>query len=186
MAFGFVFLLSCSNNTDVKDVTENTAGQVAEHVTANVKEDLKVTETKPQEKQTLASGRDIKPEALTAEGFREKIWDYKTNPEAWTYKGELPCVVDFYADWCKPCKMVAPIMDDLADYYEGRVVIYKVNTDQQRELATVFQVTSIPAILFAPVEGKPAMQPGAMQKEDYIKIIDEFILKTNENKNKQS
>ena len=76
-------------------------------------------------------------------------------------------------------------MDELADYYEGRVIIYKVDTDKQRELATVFQVKSIPAILFAPKDGKPAMQPGAMKKEDYIKIIDEFILKTNENNKKQ-
>jgi len=129
---------------------------------------------------------DLKPEYLTAETFREKVWDYQANPEEWTYNGELPCVVDFYADWCKPCKMVAPIMDDLADYYEGRVKIYKVNTDEQRELATVFQVRSIPAILFAPGEGKPAMQAGAMSKEDYINIIDEFVLKLNKKDNNKS
>ena len=126
---------------------------------------------------------DIKPEYLTAQTFREKVWDYEKNPQEWVYNGELPCIVDFYADWCKPCKMVAPIMDDLADYYDGKVLIYKVNTDEQRELASVFQVRSIPSILFAPKEGKPAMQAGAMSKEDYIRIIDEFILKVNEKNN---
>lgn len=130
-----------------------------------------------------AQSGDLQPEYLTAQAFREKVWDYEKNPEQWVYNGELPCVVDFYADWCKPCKMVAPIMDDLADYYEGRVLIYKVNTDDQKELASVFQVRSIPSILFAPIDGKPAMQAGAMSKEDYIRIIDEFILKTNEKNN---
>jgi thioredoxin len=89
----------------------------------------------------------------------------------------LPVVVDFYADWCKPCKMVAPIMDELADYYKGRVNFYKVNTDQNRELSSVFQIRSIPSILFAPKEGQPSMQAGAMSKEQYIKIIDEYVLK---------
>lgn len=123
--------------------------------------------------------QDIKPVYLTAETFRAKVWDYEKNPEEWIYEGDLPCIVDFYADWCKPCKRVAPIMDDLADVYDGKVLIYKVNTDEQRELATVFQVRSIPSILFAPMEGKPAMQPGALTKEDYIRIIDEFVLKVN-------
>ncbi len=138
------------------------------------------------EEQPLSSEHDIKPEYLTTATFKEKIWDYESNPEKWTYKGDLPCIVDFYADWCKPCKMVAPIMDDLADYYDGKVKIYKVNTDENRELATVFQVRSIPAILFAPIDGKPAMQPGAMTKEDYIKIIDEFVLKSQKQDNEQT
>ena len=132
---------------------------------------------------TNGNADDIKPEYLTAQAFKEKIWDYEKNPEEWVYNGELPCIVDFYADWCKPCKMVAPIMDDLADHYDGKVLIYKVNTDEQRELATVFQVRSIPSILFAPMDGKPAMQAGAMSKEDYIRIIDEFVLKVNKQSN---
>jgi len=129
---------------------------------------------------------DIKPEYLTAETFKEKVWDYEKNPEQWVYNGELPCIIDFYADWCKPCKKVAPIMDDLADYYDGKVLIYKVNTDDQRELATVFQVRSIPSVLFAPRDGKPAIQPGAMSKEEYIRIIDEFVLKINKQNNEKT
>lgn len=134
----------------------------------------------------LSTEGDIKPEYLTTETFKEKVWDYEKNPEQWVYNGDLPCIIDFYADWCKPCKKVAPIMDDLADYYDGKVLIYKVNTDEQRELAGVFQVRSIPSILFAPVDGKPAMQPGAMSKEEYIKIIDEFVLKLNKINNEKS
>ena len=129
------------------------------------------------------SSTDVKPEYLTAQTFKEKVWDYENNPQEWVYNGELPCIIDFYADWCKPCKMVAPIMDDLADHYDGKVLIYKVNTDEQKELAAVFQIRSIPSILFAPADGKPAMQAGAMSKEDYIRIIDEFVLKTNEKNN---
>jgi thioredoxin len=126
----------------------------------------------------LANG-DIKPSYLTVADFKIKVWDYEANPEEWIYKGELPCVIDFYADWCKPCKMVAPIMDELADHYKGRVIIYKVNTDKEKELASVFRVNSIPSVLFSPATGKPAMQPGALTKEDYIRIIDEFVLKIN-------
>ena len=166
--------ISCNQNTEqANEETNNISpeAQVKEAVDTNTKES------------------DIKPVYLTTADFKEKVWDYEANPEQWTYNGELPCVIDFYADWCKPCKMVAPIMDDLADYYEGKVLIYKVNTDKERELSTVFQVRSIPSILFSPKNGKPAMQAGAMSKEEYIKIIDEFILgikqKTDNNK-KQS
>lgn len=138
--------------------------------------------TESTDVQTENSG-DIKPVYLTAESFREKVWDYEKSPGQWVYNGELPCIIDFYADWCKPCKQVAPIMDELADYYDGRVLIYKVDTDKERELASVFQVKSIPSILFAPSEGKPAIQPGALTKEDYIRIIDEFVLKLNNQNN---
>lgn len=148
-----------------------------------------ISETSTEIKKSTKQTEDIKPEHLTAKTFKEKVWNYEINPEQWVYKGEIPCVIDFYADWCKPCKMVAPIMDDLADYYDGRVKIYKVDTDKERELATVFQVKSIPSVLFSPKEGKPAIQAGAMSKEDYIRIIDEFILgikKESNNSKKQS
>jgi thioredoxin len=136
--------------------------------------------------QAVGDPNDIKPEYLTAATFREKVWDYEKNPDAWVYNGDLPCIVDFYADWCKPCKRVAPIMDDLADYYDGRVMIYKVDTDKEKELASVFQVRSIPSILFAPSKGNPAIQPGALSKDDYIRIIDEFVLKVNEQNNEKT
>ncbi len=137
--------------------------------------DEPASDIKQPAEQKVTSG-DIKPVYLSTADFKSKIWDYEANPQEFVYKGTLPCVIDFYADWCKPCKMVAPIMDDLADHYDGKVIIYKVDTDKERELASVFQVTSIPSILFTPMNGKPAMQPGALAKEEYIKIIDEFIL----------
>jgi len=163
-------LFSCNQKSNIQE--DNSINALGDEKTSLVKN-------------PLASDEDIKPIYLSTADFKKKIWDYDANPQEFVYQGELPCVIDFYADWCKPCKMVAPIMDDLADYYEGKVIIYKVNTDKERELASVFQVTSIPAILFAPMSGKPAMQPGALAKEDYVKIIDEFVLKlTTENSKK--
>jgi len=160
LASSFVFF-SCNQNIESKSINNND-----QPVALN-----------DQFAQQKVSPVDLKPIYLTTADFKSKIWDYEANPQEFIYRGELPCVIDFYADWCKPCKMVAPIMDDLADYYDGKVIIYKVNTDKERELASVFQVNSIPSILFAPMNGKPAMQPGALAKEEYIKIIDEFVLK---------
>jgi thioredoxin len=104
------------------------------------------------------------------------VWDFEKNPEEWKYEGDVPCVIDFYADWCKPCKMVAPIMDELAEKYKGQVDFYKVNTEKNRELSQVFGIRSIPSVLFCPADGKPQMATGALSKENYIKTIDEFIL----------
>lgn len=119
---------------------------------------------------------EIKPEHLTVETFKEKVFNYEKNPEQWVYEGDKPCVVDFYADWCKPCKLIAPIMEELANEYEGEVVIYKVNTEQQRELSQVFGIRSIPTVLFVPMEGKPQMSQGALPKESFKQAIDEFLL----------
>jgi thioredoxin 1 len=118
----------------------------------------------------------IKPEQLTTEGFKQKIYNYTNNPEEWVYEGKLPCIVDFYADWCKPCKMVAPILDELANEYQGKITFYKVNTDQQRELSSVFGIRSIPSVLFVPKSGKPQMTTGALPKETFKQVIDEFLL----------
>jgi len=122
------------------------------------------------------SSTEIVPEYLTYETFKEKVWDFEKNPEEWKYEGNVPCVIDFYADWCKPCKMVAPIMDELAIKYDGKVKIYKINTDKEKKLAGVFGIRSIPSVLFSPMSGKPMMQTGALQKADYIKIIEEELL----------
>jgi thioredoxin len=129
------------------------------------------------EKQTADNGS---PEYLTYDTFLEKVWDFETNPQEWVYEGEVPCVIDFYADWCKPCRMVAPIMDDLAKEYDGKVKIYKVDVDKEKRLASVFQVRSIPAVLFSPTEGRPMMQAGALPKDQYVKIIEENLLSAKE------
>jgi thioredoxin len=113
---------------------------------------------------------------LTAENFQKLVWDYKSNPNEWKFKGDEPCIIDFYADWCRPCKMVAPIMDELSKEYKGKVRIYKVNTDEQRELAGLFNITSIPAVMFIPKDGKPQMSVGAMQKQAYVDMIKNVLL----------
>jgi thioredoxin 1 len=113
---------------------------------------------------------------LTAESFQKLVWDYKANPDGWVFNGDQPVIIDFYADWCRPCKMVAPIMDELSKEYKGKVRIYKVNTDEQRELAGLFNITSIPAVLFVPKNGKPQMSVGAMQKPAYVEMIGTVLM----------
>jgi thioredoxin len=134
---------------------------------------------------TVAPGGEnngVAPEYLTYDSFREKVWDFEKNPQEWHYEGDIPCVIDFYADWCKPCKMVAPIMDELAVKYEGKVKIYKINVDKEKKLAGVFGINSIPAVLFSPKEGQPSMQAGALPKAQYIEIIEKSLLKNDPSK----
>ncbi len=121
---------------------------------------------------------EVEPEYLTYDTFKEKVWDFEKNPEEWKYEGDIPCVIDFYAVWCRPCKMVAPIMDELAKKYEGKVKFYKIDTDKEKKLAGVFGIRSIPSVLFSPMKGKPMMQTGALQKDAYNKIIEEDLLNT--------
>jgi thioredoxin len=113
---------------------------------------------------------------LTKELFLKKVWNYEKNPDNWEYIGDKPCMIDFYADWCKPCRLVAPIMDELAQEYKGKIIFYKVNTQVERELANVFQVTSIPRVLFCPMKGKPQMSVGALPKPTFIQAINEVLL----------
>ena len=111
-------------------------------------------------------------EHLTKESFLEKIFDYENNKE-WNYQGDKPAIIDFYADWCGPCKMVAPIVEELSEEYEGLVDIYKIDTETEQELAAVFGIRSIPSILFIPVDGQPQMAAGALPKNQFIKLIEE-------------
>ncbi len=116
------------------------------------------------------------PEQISYNDFLKKIWDFEKNPQKWVYKGDKPCVIDFYADWCGPCKRVAPIMDEMAKKYEGKVNFYKVNVDKENKLASTFGIRSIPAVLFVPKKGKPLMQVGLLSHDTYVKIIDEHLL----------
>ncbi|OFY66516.1 MAG: thioredoxin [Bacteroidetes bacterium RBG_13_42_15] len=113
---------------------------------------------------------------LTAKDFKEKVFNYETNKE-WKYEGALPAIVDFYADWCQPCKMVAPVLEDLASEYAGKIMIYKVNTEEERELASVFGIQSIPTLLFIPKEGQPQAAMGALPKQTFEKVIKDVLLK---------
>lgn len=135
----------------------------------------KAKETKQSETKTSSDAK-VLPEHLTYATFKEKVWDFEANPQEWKYLGSEPCIIDFYADWCKPCKIVAPIMEELANTYEGKVKIYKVDTQTERDLASIFQITGIPAILFVPKDGQPMKQAGAMSKDYYEKVINEFLL----------
>jgi len=152
---------------------------------SNAGEDNKTGDTQNQGQKVAVSDTKAKPEFLTYDTFREKVWDFEKNPQEWVYEGKVPCVIDFYADWCKPCKMIAPIMEELAAEYDGKVKIYKIDTQAEQRLAQVFQIRSIPAVLFSPVEGRPMMQVGAMTKDAYVQIINENLLnsKTVEEKN---
>ena len=113
-------------------------------------------------------------EELNSSSFKEKIFDYEKNKE-WQFVGTRPAIVDFYADWCGPCRMVAPILQELSQEYEGKIDIYKVNTDRERELAGVFGIQSIPSILFIPLNEKPQMATGALPKQMFQDIIRDVL-----------
>ena len=113
---------------------------------------------------------------LTTEQFKEKIFDYTTEKD-WKYKGDRPCVIDFYAIWCGPCKRLAPIMDTLSHLYKDQVVFYKVDTDKEPELAHVFQIKSIPLVLYVPMEGKPWLSEGLYPQEKIEEIIQTYLCK---------
>ena len=112
---------------------------------------------------------------LTTDVFKKDIFDYTTEKE-WKYKGDIPCIIDFYADWCGPCKVVGPILDELADEYEGQLKIYRVNTETELELSGAFGIRSIPSILFVPMGKQPMMQAGALPKEMLKEIIEKELL----------
>ena len=109
-------------------------------------------------------------ENLTTAAFKEKVFDFGKNSE-WKYSGELPAIVDFYADWCGPCKMVSPVLEELSREYDGKLNVFKVNTDDEQEVAGAFGIQSIPSILFIPKEGQPQMAVGAMSKDGFVKAI---------------
>jgi len=105
-------------------------------------------------------------EHLTKETFKKKVFNYEENKD-WKFEGDLPCLIDFYADWCSPCKAVAPVLEELAEEYNGKINIYKVNTEEQQKLAAAFGIRSIPSLLFCPKEGQPQMAMGALPKESF-------------------
>lgn len=125
---------------------------------------------------TKSVSEDSKTVHLTTATFKEKVFNYEVNKE-WKYEGDKPCIIDFYADWCEPCKQIAPVLEELAKEYDGKITIYKVDTEKQKELAGAFGIRSIPSLLFVPASGQPQMSQGALPKEQFVKLIDEFLLK---------
>ncbi|OIP84800.1 MAG: thioredoxin [Porphyromonadaceae bacterium CG2_30_38_12] len=114
---------------------------------------------------------------LTKAEFLAKVANYETNPTEWKYLGDKPCIIDFYASWCGPCKTIAPILEDLAKEYDGQIYIYKVDTEAEQELAGAFGIRSIPSVLFCPMGEQPQMAQGAMPKDAFKQAIEEVLLK---------
>lgn len=120
---------------------------------------------------------EVKSISITKADFLAKVANYEANPTEWIYLGDKPCIVDFYANWCGPCKRLAPILDELAKEYAGEIYIYKVDTEKERELAAVFGIRSIPTLLFCPMGENPQMAQGALPKEQLKEAIDKVLLK---------
>ena len=121
----------------------------------------------------------VMAEFLTKETFKEKVFNFEKNKE-WKFEGDIPCMIDFYADWCQPCKIVIPILEELAEEYKGKINIYRVDTEQEQELAGMFGIRSIPSLLFVPKDGQPQMAVGALPKDSFEKAIKD-VLKVEKN-----
>ncbi len=156
-----LLLFSCSNHKGNKEKTS--AGK----------------EGKP--KQEINSQKTdssmAKPIHLTKADFLTKVANYEQNPDKWVYLGNKPCIIDFYADWCGPCKMIAPVLEELAQEYDGQIYIYKVDTEAEQELAADFGIRSIPTLLFCPMNENPQMAQGALPKDVLKEAIEEVLLK---------
>lgn len=113
-------------------------------------------------------------ELLSMATFKEKVFNFDVNKE-WKYEGDLPAIIDFYADWCAPCRMVAPVLEELGKKYEGKLHVYKIDTEAEPELAGMFQVQSIPTIFFIPLEGQPSYTMGALPKKELERAINEVL-----------
>jgi len=114
---------------------------------------------------------------LTRAEFLTKVADYEKNPNEWKYLGDKPAIIDFYADWCGPCKLVAPLLEDLSKEYAGKIYVYKVDVDKEPELAQAFGIQRIPTIWFVPMKGKPQISMGALSKEQLKEYVNNVLLK---------
>lgn len=113
-------------------------------------------------------------EHLTAETFKQKVFNYEVNKD-WKFEGTKPCVIDFYADWCGPCKTVAPVLEELQEEFKDKIDIYKVNTEEQQELSAVFGIRSIPSLLFVPLDEQPQMAMGALPKDSFVRAFEDVL-----------
>ena len=134
-------------------------------------------ENKTDTKEQIKTEKKMGTIHLTKAEFLSKVANYEANPNEWKYVGDKPCIIDFYAAWCGPCKTIAPILEDLAKEYDGQIYIYKVDTEAEQELAGAFGIRSIPSVLFCPMTGAPQMAQGAMPKDSFKKAIEEVLLK---------
>lgn len=172
VAFALTFGLMACNQADAKD---------------NGKDKKQTVSQEDNQTKKGTEEKVDKPVNLDKEDFLKKVMNYEQNQTEWVYEGDKPAIVDFWAEWCGPCKKAAPVLEELAKEYAGEIYIYKVNTDEERELASVFGIRGIPAFLFIPMEGKPQMTSGVARTHDETKkmfkgLIDEILL----NKSKTS
>ena len=147
-----------------------------------------MNETKSAVVETVSDNPDANGEGgsihLTKEMFLKDVWDFNNSPQEWKYLGDKPAIIDFYADWCGPCKIASPILEEISNEYAGQVKVYKIDTEKERELASVFGIRSIPAFLYIPVEGKPVMMAGIgrtkeQTKDMFIENIGKYLLINN-------
>jgi len=129
-----------------------------------------------KEKVTTTKEKNMKTIKLNKADFLTKVANYESTPNEWKYLGDKPAIIDFYADWCGPCRSIAPVLEELAEEYGDKIYIYKVDTEKEQELAALFGIRSIPSLLFIPMNGKPQMAMGALPKSELKKAIDEILL----------
>lgn len=134
------------------------------------------TKQDKKQKETTKTEKKMKTIHLNKMDFLTKVVNYEANPGEWKYLGDKPALIDFYADWCGPCKAIAPVLEELAGEYDGEIYIYKINTEEQQELAALFGIRSIPSLLFVPMEGQPQMAQGALPKPELKRAINEVLL----------
>lgn len=159
----------CDSETKASDEQKGRDDQIAQI------SDADENKGKDNDESITSDDTQSKPKSLTTQEFKELVFDFVESPQEWKFEGDLPVIVDFYADWCKPCKMIAPTLEKLQKEYEGKIRIYKIDTDKNTELANFFQIRSIPALLFIPMEGQPQMYSGALPEETFKQLIQEVL-----------
>lgn len=175
----FIIIVSGCGNKEQKTENSNTPANRNTGIQNPVTKNDINSSTEPVKNENINKQEKTKGSTkmvhLTAAEFKQKVFNYETEKE-WKFTGDVPVIIDFYADWCGPCKMVAPVLEELSKEYDGKVQIYKVDTEAEQELASVFGIRSIPSILFIPMDGKPQMSMGALPKESFVKAINEILL----------
>ena len=160
----FFTMVACSNqgNNNSSNTTEANTTKANNNKTGNIMSTVKTIN-------------------LTRADFLKKVANFEETPDKWVYLGDKPAIIDFYADWCGPCKVIAPILEELAAEYEGQIYIYKVDTEAEQQLAGEFGIRSIPSLLFVPMDEDPQMAQGALPKDAFKQAIEEVLLKNNQN-----
>jgi thioredoxin len=168
-------LVSCSDQPAQGSSSDVAAEKQHEKLTVNTEDRLNI----PAE--NVSKTINTKPVKITKQDFLVKVMDYEKNPDKWIFKGELPCLIDFYADWCAPCRITSPILEELAESYAGKINIYKIDIEAERELSSLFGIRSIPAFLYCPVEGRPSLTSGIARTTEetrqlFINQIESLLL----------